>query len=124
MASLLGQHGHEQNLAYGLRLMEQAADEANEDASQAVYLYGMILAGDLVGIGVPKSLSTQLPSSNAKAKMYLEKAAFLGYTKAQLKMGQVYERSQLGCDFHPQYSEMVVVEGIVDGSYTDTRTSL
>merc|ERR1711939_1214594 len=38
------------------------------------------------------------------AKMFVEKAAYLGFAKAQLKMAMAYELCQLGCEFEPALS--------------------
>ncbi|WYZ43070.1 hypothetical protein EsH8_VI_000769 [Colletotrichum jinshuiense] len=101
MMSLLGQHNHPKDYQRGLDLIREAADLSDEDAPQGSYVYGMLLAKDLPDIDVPEAL---LPVDLALAKMYIEKAAYLGFAKAQLKIGQAYELCQLGCDFNPAYS--------------------
>jgi TPR repeat protein len=101
MIYLLGQHNLEQNQMHGLTLVQKAADTADEDAPQGPYVYGMLIARGLPDIDVPEFL---LPPNDGSAKMYIEKAAYLGFAKAQLKMGQAYELCQLGCDFNPIHS--------------------
>lgn len=101
MMSLLGQHGQRQDFRYGVDLISQAADTADEDAPQGAYVYGMLIARDLPDIEVPEDV---LPFKVDTARQYIEKAAYLGFSKAQLKMGQAYELCQLGCDFNPSYS--------------------
>ncbi|KAJ0166603.1 Chitin synthase regulatory factor 4 [Colletotrichum tanaceti] len=101
MMNLLGQHGHPKDYQRGLDLIREAADLSDEDAPQGSYVYGMLLAKDLPDIDVPEAL---LPADLTLAKMYIEKAAYLGFAKAQLKIGQAYELCQLGCDFNPAYS--------------------
>ncbi|KAM0593770.1 hypothetical protein ACHAQF_001745 [Verticillium nonalfalfae] len=101
MMSLLGQHGQPKDYNRGLQLINEAADAADEDAPQGAYVYGMLLSRELPEISIP---DTVLPLDLSLAKMYLEKAAYLGFAKAQLKMGQAYELCQLGCDFKPAYS--------------------
>ncbi|OHE98514.1 hypothetical protein CORC01_06135 [Colletotrichum orchidophilum] len=101
MMSLLGQHNHPKDYQRGLDLIREAADLSDEDAPQGSYVYGMLLAKDLPDIDVPEAL---LPADLPLAKMYIEKAAYLGFSKAQLKIGQAYELCQLGCDFNPAYS--------------------
>lgn len=101
MMSLLGQHGQPKDYQRGLQLIQDAADSADEDAPQGAYVYGMLLSRELPEISIPESF---LPLDLTAAKMYLEKAAYLGFAKAQLKMGQAYELCQLGCDFNPSYS--------------------
>ncbi|KAF6812566.1 chitin synthase activator [Colletotrichum sojae] len=101
MMSLLGQHNHPKDYQRGLDLIREAADLSDEDAPQGSYVYGMLLAKDLPDIDIPEAL---LPIDLPLAKMYIEKAAYLGFAKAQLKMGQAYELCQLSCDFNPAYS--------------------
>ncbi|KAH6677821.1 hypothetical protein F5X68DRAFT_213269 [Plectosphaerella plurivora] len=101
MMSLLGQHGQIKDYQRGLKLIQDAADSADEDAPQGAYVYGMLLARELPEISIPEAI---LPPDLALSKMYLEKAAYLGFAKAQLKMGQAYELCQLSCDFNPAYS--------------------
>ncbi|KAF3352437.1 hypothetical protein VdG1_09124 [Verticillium dahliae VDG1] len=101
MMSLLGQHGQPKDYNRGLQLINEAADTADEDAPQGAYVYGMLLSRELPEISIPDAV---LPLDLSLAKMYLEKAAYLGFAKAQLKMGQAYELCQLGCDFKPAYS--------------------
>lgn len=101
MMSLLGQHGESKDYQVGLERIRAAADSADEDAPQGSYVYGMLLGRDLPDINVPDGL---ISYSVETAKMYIEKAAYLGFAKAQLKMGQAYELCQLGCDFNPSFS--------------------
>ncbi|TDZ19739.1 Chitin synthase regulatory factor 4 [Colletotrichum orbiculare MAFF 240422] len=101
MMNLLGQHNHPKDYQRGLELIREAADMSDEDAPQGSYVYGMLLAKDLPDIDVPDAL---LPGDLPLAKMYIEKAAYLGFAKAQLKIGQAYELCQLSCDFNPAYS--------------------
>ncbi|KAK3384821.1 hypothetical protein B0H63DRAFT_471704 [Podospora didyma] len=101
MMHLMGQHGHQRDFLQGLELIQKAADTADEDAPQGAYVYGMLIARELPDITIPETL---LPCELSVARQYIEKAAYLGFSKAQLKMGQAYELSQLGCDFNPAYS--------------------
>ncbi len=101
MMSLLGQHGFRKDYQRGLELINAAADSSDEDAPQGAYVYGMLIARDLPDITIPDGM---LPQNFTIARQYIEKAAYLGFAKAQLKMGQAYELCQLGCDFNPSYS--------------------
>ncbi|RDA94516.1 hypothetical protein CP533_2701, partial [Ophiocordyceps camponoti-saundersi (nom. inval.)] len=101
MMSLLGQHGESKDYPRGLERIQAAADSSDEDAPQGSYVYGMLVGRDLPDISIPDGL---LPFNLETSKMYVEKAAYLGFAKAQLKMGQAYELCQLGCEFHPSYS--------------------
>ncbi|TVY33205.1 Chitin synthase regulatory factor [Lachnellula occidentalis] len=101
MMTLLGQHDMPQNYQVGVDLIRFSADTADENAPQGAYVYGMLLARELPGITVPEHF---LPYDLNDAKLFIEKAAYLGFAKAQLKMAQAYELCQLGCEFEPTLS--------------------
>jgi TPR repeat protein len=101
MMTLLGQHGMHQDYGRGVDLIKYSADMADENAPQGAYVYGMLLARELPNISVPEQF---LPFDLNEAKLYIEKAAYLGFSKAQLKMAQAYELCQLGCEFEPSLS--------------------
>lgn len=101
MMALLGQHGQMQDIMRGVDLIKEAADTADEDAPQGAYVFGMLIARDLPDIEIREEY---LPYNVETARQYIEKAAYLGFAKAQLKMGQAYELCQLGRDFNPAYS--------------------
>ena len=101
MMTLLGQHGQPQDFNRGVQLIRHAAETADENFPQGAYVYGMLLARELPQVSVP---DTYLPFDENGARLYIEKAAFLGFAKAQVKMGSSYELCALGCDFNPSYS--------------------
>ncbi|KAA8909806.1 hypothetical protein FN846DRAFT_941588 [Sphaerosporella brunnea] len=101
MMTLLGQHGQRQDYARGCELIRIAAENADENAPQGAYVYGMLIARELPGVDVPEGY---LPVDIQLAREMIEKAAFLGFSRAQLKMGTAYELCQLGCDFNPALS--------------------
>lgn len=101
MMAILGQFGQTQDLNRGLHLIRYAADTADENAPQGAFVYGMLLARDLPQIHVPEVL---LPLDMDKARMYIEKSAYLGFSKAQLKMASAFELCTLGVDFDPALS--------------------
>ncbi|KAI1175294.1 hypothetical protein F4777DRAFT_550894 [Nemania sp. FL0916] len=101
MINLLGQRGMQKDIARGLDLIHQAADTADEDAPQGAFVYGMLIGRDLPDVNIPEGILTY---DVAVARQYIEKAAYLGFAKAQLKMGQAYELCQLGCEFMPSHS--------------------
>ena len=61
----------------------------------------MLLAHELTQINLPDEY---LPLNISAARFNIEKAAYLGFAKAQTKMGAAYELCQLGCDFDPSLS--------------------
>lgn len=101
MMSLLGQLGEAKDYHTGLERIQAAADSADEDSPQGAFVYGMLVGRELPDIYIPDSM---LPNSSAIAKKYVEKSAYLGFAKAQHKMGQAYELCQFGCEFNPSYS--------------------
>ncbi|GAM83157.1 hypothetical protein ANO11243_011430 [Dothideomycetidae sp. 11243] len=101
MMTLRGQHGQEQDFARGIDLVRQSAAVADDNAPQGAYVYGMLLAGELEQISLPHGL---LPHDERAARVEIEKAAYMKFAKAQLKMGIAYELGALGCDFNPAYS--------------------
>ena len=62
---------------------------------------GMLQSRDLKQISVPDQM---LPLDLTAARYHIEKAAYLGFAKAQTKMGAACELCQLGCDFDPALS--------------------
>jgi TPR repeat protein len=101
MMTLLGQHGQLQDYAKGVQLIRLAASTADENAPQGAYVLGMLQARELPQINVPE---VYLAYDEKAAKMNIEKAAYLGFAKAQLKMGSAYELCSLGSEFNPTLS--------------------
>ncbi|KAI9658104.1 MAG: hypothetical protein M1829_006829 [Trizodia sp. TS-e1964] len=101
MMTLLGQHGKRQDFAKGIAFIQYAAQTADENAPQGAYVLGMLQARELPNINVPEQF---LPYDIRAARVNIEKAAYLGFARAQLKMGGAYELCQLGCEFNPALS--------------------
>ncbi|OAF57353.1 hypothetical protein VC83_04698 [Pseudogymnoascus destructans] len=101
MMALFGQHGQPQNYEVGVRQVKYAADTADENSPQGSYVYGMLLARELPNISLP---DFALVYDLEQARHYVERAALLGFSKAQLKMGSAYELCLLGCEFNPTLS--------------------
>jgi TPR repeat protein len=101
MMTLLGQHGQPQDYVRGVQLIRQAAVTADENAPQGAYVLGMLQARELPQINVPE---VYLPYDEKGARQNIEKAAYLGFAKAQQKMGSAYELCSLGCEFSPTLS--------------------
>ncbi|KAI9876081.1 MAG: hypothetical protein M1830_007385 [Pleopsidium flavum] len=101
MMTLLGQHDQKQDYMRGVQLIRLAAQTADENAPQGAYVYGMLQARELPQVNIPE---VYLPLDINGARINIEKAAYLGFAKAQVKMGSAYELCQLGCDFNPALS--------------------
>ena len=61
----------------------------------------MLQAHELAQMNLPENC---LPLNLTGARFNIEKAAYLGFAKAQSKMGLAYELCQLGCEFDPALS--------------------
>lgn len=101
MMTLRGQHGQVKDYAKGLDLIRRSADRADENAPQGAYVYGMLLARQIPQISIPDGI---LHFDETAARHHIEVAAFLKFSKAQLKMGSAYELASLGCPFDPALS--------------------
>ncbi|KAK5172894.1 uncharacterized protein LTR77_003015 [Saxophila tyrrhenica] len=101
MMTLRGQHGQQQDYATAVDLIRRSAEAADENAAQGAYVYGMLLARQLPQIDVPQQF---LAPDEQQARINIEKAAYLKFAKAQLKMGSAYELGSLCCDFNPALS--------------------
>ena len=101
MMTLLGQHGQVQDFERGLNLIYSSALTADENAPQGAYVYGMLQARELAQVSIPDRF---LPLDIPGARVNIEKAAYLGFPKAQVKMGSAYELCELGCEFNPALS--------------------
>ena len=115
MMVLLGQHGQPQDLQRGLNLIAIAAENADENAPQGAYVLGMLQAHELPQVTLPEDVLAQDLSS---ARINIERAAFLGFAKAQAKMGTAYELCELGCHFDPalslHYNNLAARQGEAD----------
>lgn len=72
----------------------------------------MLQAHELPQMNLPEEC---LPLNLTGARFNIEKAAYLGFAKAQSKMGLAYELCQLGCEFDPalslHYSALAAKQG-------------
>ena len=115
MMMLLGQLGYRQDYEQGLRLVSISALTADENAPQGAYVFGMLQARELAQLTVPDQY---LPRDINDARINIEKAAYLGFAKAQVRMGAAYELSDLSCDFNPalslHYNNLAARQGDAD----------
>ncbi|KAG9034556.1 hypothetical protein FS837_002165 [Tulasnella sp. UAMH 9824] len=113
MANLLGQLNIPKNPQLAIKLLRQAADQADLDTPQPAYVFGMMLLGqfDQVDIPIPLIMATLPPASQqnpdprqSEAKRRIERAAYLAFAPAQYKLGWAYEYAQISCPFDPLLS--------------------
>lgn len=115
MMVLLGQHGQMQDFQRGLDLIFAAAQTADENAPQGAYVLGMLQARELPQVSIPDQF---LAKNIHEARGNVERAAYLGFSKAQVKMGCAYELCELSCDFNPalslHYNNLAARQGEVE----------
>ena len=61
----------------------------------------MLFARELPQVSIPDRF---LQHDIEAARHFIERAAYLGFAKAQVKMGEAYELCHLTCDFNPTYA--------------------
>lgn len=122
MMTLLGQHGQVQDFERGLNLIYSSALTADENAPQGAYVYGMLQARELAQVSIPERF---LPLDIPGARVNIEKAAYLGFPKAQVKMGSAYELCELGCEFNPalslHYNALAARQGEADAEMSISK---
>jgi len=101
MLKLLGQKGYPVDLQGGINFIFRSAVKADLDAPQGAYIFALLLAGEFEAASIPEAL---LPCDHKSALRMLEKAASLGFSHAQQKLGSAYEHGTWGCGYDPQLS--------------------
>jgi hypothetical protein len=66
-------------------LIRSAAETADENAPKGAYMYSILQDGVLPPINIPE---IYLLFNAESGRLYVEKAAYLKFAKARLKMGQ------------------------------------
>ena len=91
----MGQLGLAPQPEIALPLIQRAATFASVQVPQPAYVYGLLLLGGFSHVTVPPHLLAPLipPHSSVqqKARLHLERAAFLHFAPAQYKLGHAYE---------------------------------
>ena len=102
MIKMLGQHGQERDVQAGIKLLIRSADCADLNSPQGAYVLGMLLIGELRDqIYIPVDY---FPLNIEVGKAHIRKAAELGFAKAILRLGQMYELAEHGMEFDPARS--------------------
>jgi len=95
MILLHGSLGEGKNPREAVGWLRRAAEQADEENPHALHELALLhesTAGQVV------------PHDPLQAKEYFSRAAYLGYTQAQHKLGQCYEFGSLGCPVDPRRS--------------------
>lgn len=93
MCFLKGQLGHRVNIETGRHFLKAASKYSDPDCPQSSYLLGLIQLGEVQEIAPP---DPSLPNSFGIAAM--ERAAWLGYGPALLRMGMSWQGGEKGYD--------------------------
>ncbi|KAJ7191064.1 hypothetical protein GGX14DRAFT_481939 [Mycena pura] len=93
MILLHGSLGEQKNPREAINWLRRAAEQADEENPHALHELGLLHE---VGEYVPQDLLT--------SKNLFTRAAHLGYTPSQFKLGQCYEYGSLGCPIDPRRS--------------------
>ncbi|CAB51343.2 1,3-beta-glucan synthase regulatory factor Chf3/Chr4 [Schizosaccharomyces pombe] len=98
----VGEYAHRH--ASGLELLERSADTADADVPSGLYSHALVNLHEHPGLVDLGSENIRVPIDEATALKSFAKAAFLGHSSAQLRMGAVYEFGKYGCPVVPRYS--------------------
>lgn len=114
MAYLLGQLRLPPDPAQALPLLSSAAASSSIDTPHPSYVYGMLLAGELLlppslppiphHLVLPSSSSDGYIAQQTTAREAIERAAFLCHPPAQYKLGHLYEHASWGLAYDPLMS--------------------
>lgn len=95
---------------------------SNTPADDPRQVLGMLQAREIPQVNVPEHF---LPLNTIAARFNIEKAAYLGFAKAQTKMGAAYELCQLGCEFDPalslHYNALAARQGDADAEMSISK---
>ncbi|MBW0529323.1 hypothetical protein O181_069038 [Austropuccinia psidii MF-1] len=99
---LFGQITLPVDLPKAINYLQRSAQLADEETPQPAYILATLFAGEFDSFPIiPPEI---LPRDLDEAKKLMEKAAYLGFSLAQYKMGWCFEYSQYNCPFNPLLS--------------------
>ncbi|THH09105.1 hypothetical protein EW145_g2252 [Phellinidium pouzarii] len=108
MARLLGQLGLPCDVPAGIDLLRRAAEWSSITCPQPAYVYALLLLDDCKQVSVPPAaLAPFIPMGSTpahEARAHLERAAFLHFVPAQLRLGHGYEFAEIPFSFDPLLS--------------------
>jgi TPR repeat protein len=108
MANLMGQLNIPVDVQKAIPLLRNAAFNASIDVPQPAYVYGLILLGEFPSATIaPHLLAPFIPQGitlQTEARKHIERAAYLGFSPAQYKMGHAYEFATTPFPFDPLLS--------------------
>nr|GAT58019.1 predicted protein [Mycena chlorophos] len=93
MILLHGSLGEQKNPREAINWLRRAAEQADEENPHALHELALL-----------HEIGEYVPMDMIAAKNLLTRAAHLGYTQSQFKLGQCYEYGNLGCPIDPRRS--------------------
>ncbi|KZS98298.1 HCP-like protein [Sistotremastrum niveocremeum HHB9708] len=123
MANLLGQLDLPIDPVKALPLLHRAATLASIEVPQPAYVYGLLLLSEFSHVSIPPALFNPfLPGPSAtlqtESRKFVERAAYLGFSPAQYKLGHAYEYADPPFPFDPllsvQYYSLASQQGEVE----------
>lgn len=108
MAYLVGQLDIPIDQAQGVKLLRKAAEQSTVDTPYPAYIFALLLADELEHVSIPVNLFASGDATRESlaplARKFLERAAYLNLSAAQLKCGWCYEHASMGFPFDPLLS--------------------
>ncbi|EEB06411.1 1,3-beta-glucan synthase regulatory factor Chf3/Chr4 [Schizosaccharomyces japonicus yFS275] len=96
--------GYAEQRSRGVDLIRQSAKYADADSPSGLYSYGLLLLHEHPGFVDLDAENVQVERDEHTAVRSFAKAAFLGNSSAQLRMGAVFEFGKYGLPLNPEYS--------------------
>lgn len=93
MCYLRGHMGVEQNIEHGRALLQQASNTSDPDSPQSSYVFGLIQLNELPAIAPPDPTLSYSHGIQA-----IERAAWVGFGPALLRMGLAWQGGEKGYD--------------------------
>jgi TPR repeat protein len=93
MILLHGSLGEQKNPREAINWLRRAAEQADEDNPHALHELGLL-----------HEVGEHVPQDHVASKNLFTRAAHLGYTQSQFKLGQCYEYGALTCPMDPRRS--------------------
>lgn len=100
MIILRGQYGYDVDEQKGINCIHLSALSADSDVPQGAYVWGLLLAGETTFPVSDRFLQRDMD----QARTFIERAASLGFSAAQLRLGKAHEFNEIECDFDPALS--------------------
>lgn len=100
MLMLLGQHGYSVDEQKAISCIHLSALSADSDAPQGAFVWALMLAGEATFKLTPGAVKRNVEES----VVFFEKAAYLGFSPAQVRLGKAHEFNELDCEFSPAKS--------------------